>query len=156
MRRNRGLLCWKSNPNPWEGRINMAAKKLSCFLAWLFVLGLCRLASAHPMGNFSVNHYSKITLESDRIRVDYFIDLAEIPTFQELEQANIATNAIDPKSEVVINYIAARGVELGHGLTLDVAGKPTPLRLVSSGVIFPPGAGGLPTMKMVFVYEAAY
>jgi high-affinity nickel-transport protein len=30
------------------------------------------------------------------------------------------------------------------------------LRLLSSQVIFPPGAGGLPTMKMGFVYQAAY
>jgi ABC-type nickel/cobalt efflux system permease component RcnA len=108
------------------------------------------------MGNFSVNHYSKITIESDRIRVNYFIDLAEIPTYQELQQANISATAIDPNSAAVINYVAARGADLGHGLTLDVEGKPTPLRLTSSGVIFPPGAGGLPTMKMGFVYEAAY
>jgi len=131
-------------------------KRLGGFFSLLFVLGLCRLASAHPMGNFSVNHYSKITIESDRIRVDYFIDLAEIPTYQELQQANISPTAIDPNSTAVINYVAARGAELGHGLTLMVEGKPTPLRLVSSGVIFPPGAGGLPTMKMGFVYEAAY
>lgn len=108
------------------------------------------------MGNFSVNHYSKIILESDRIRVDYFIDLAEIPTYQELQQASISATAIDPNSAAVINYMSARGAELGRGLTLDVAGKPTPLRLISSGVIFPPGAGGLPTMKMGFVYEAPY
>ena len=37
----------------------------------------------------------------------------------------------------------------------NVDGKQIPLHLVSSGVIFPPGAGGLPTMKMGFVYEAA-
>jgi ABC-type nickel/cobalt efflux system permease component RcnA len=37
-----------------------------------------------------------------------------------------------------------------------VAGQPVSLRLISSGVIFPPGAGGLPTMKMGFDYEAQY
>jgi ABC-type nickel/cobalt efflux system permease component RcnA len=131
------------------------ARRLAGFFSLLFLLGLCRLASAHPMGNFSVNHYSKITIESDRIRIDYFIDLAEIPTYQELQRANISATAIDPYSAAVINYIAARGAELGRGLALAIEGKPTPLRLVSSGVIFPPGAGGLPTMKMGFVYEAA-
>jgi nickel/cobalt exporter len=132
------------------------ARRLSTFFALLFLLALCRLASAHPMGNFSVNHYSKITLETDQIRVDYFIDLAEIPTYQELQQANISATAIDPNSALVVNYIAARGAELGRGINLHVEGKPTSLRLISSGVIFPPGAGGLPTMKMGFVYEAAY
>jgi ABC-type nickel/cobalt efflux system permease component RcnA len=134
----------------------MLARGFGRFLPLLLLLGLCRFASAHPMGNFSVNHYSKITLESDRIRIRYFIDLAEIPTYQELQQANISATAIDPNSTAVINYVAARGAELGHGLTLDVDGMTATLRLVSSGVIFPAGAGGLPTMKMGFVYEAAY
>jgi len=122
----------------------------------LMVAGLCRLALAHPMGNFSVNHYSKITLENDRIRVRYLIDLAEIPTYQELQRANISTSSIDPNSVAAINYVAIRGAELGHGLAVNVDGQLVPLRMVSSGVIFPPGAGGLPTMKMGFVYEAAY
>ena len=136
--------------------MTMLARRFGRSLSLLLLLSLCRLASAHPMGNFSVNHYSKITLEGDRIRVEYFIDLAEIPTYQELQQANISTTPIEANSKAVINYIAARGAELGHGLILDVDGERTPLQLISSGVIFPPGAGGLPTMKMGFVYEAAY
>ena len=108
------------------------------------------------MGNFSVNHYSKISLDADRIRLRYFIDLAEIPTYQELQQANISATAIDPSSVEVVRYVAARGVELARGLMLDVDGKTVPLHLISSGVIFPPGAGGLPTMKMGFVYDAPY
>jgi len=134
----------------------MAARRLFCFLTLFLLLGHCRPAAAHPMGNFSVNHYSKIALESDRIRIRYFIDLAEIPTYQELQQAKIAATDIDPSSPEVIGYVSARGAELGRGLALDVDGKPTTLQLISSGVIFPVGAGGLPTMKMGFVYEAAY
>jgi ABC-type nickel/cobalt efflux system permease component RcnA len=136
--------------------MTLLARRFCRFLSLLALLGLCRLASAHPMGNFSVNHYSQITLESDRIRIRYFIDLAEIPAYQELQQGNISATAADPNSAAVLNYVAARGAELGHGLILGVDGKPTLLRLISSGVIFPPGAGGLPTMKMGFVYEAAY
>ena len=108
------------------------------------------------MGNFSVNHYSNITLANDRIRIRYFIDLAEIPAYQELQEANISATGADPKSNEVITYLAARGAELGRGLILEVEGKAVPLRLISSDVIFPPGAGGLPTMKMGFVYSAAY
>jgi hypothetical protein len=48
----------------------MAARRLFGFLTLFFLLGYCRLATAHPMGNFSVNHYSKITLESDRSAFD--------------------------------------------------------------------------------------
>ncbi len=134
----------------------MLAKRVSAVLWLLFLLGACRSASAHPMGNFSVNHYSKITFGNDGIRVRYFIDLAEIPTYQELQLANIPATEIDPQSQAVMHYVARRGGELGDGLDLEVNGQPALLRLVSSAVIFPPGAGGLPTMKMGFVYEAAY
>src|ERR1700759_5170226 len=108
---------------------------------------------AHPMGNFSVNHYSKISLESDGIRISYIIDLAEIPTYQELQQGSVTADVADP---AVTRLIGQRGLELGRGLSLLVDGKRLPLRLMSSQVIFPPGAGGLPTMKMGFVYSAAY
>jgi ABC-type nickel/cobalt efflux system permease component RcnA len=108
---------------------------------------------AHPMGNFSVNHYSKISLESDGIKISYIIDLAEIPTYQELQQGNVTADVADP---AVTRFIGQRGAELGRGLSLLVDGKHLPLRLMSSQVIFPPGAGGLPTMKMGFVYSAAY
>jgi nickel/cobalt exporter len=125
------------------------------------IAALCMTAPAfaHPMGNFSINHYSKIDLQSNKIVVHYLIDLAEIPTYQELQQDNIAAvpnGSLDPTSPAVAHLIASRGVELGNGLTLFVDGKPLPLRMVSSGAIFPPGAGGLPTMKMGFVYEATY
>ena len=127
-----------------------------CLLTLFLVLILCRSGLAHPMGNFSVNHYSKIMIESDGVRIRYIIDLAEIPTYQELQQANIATTAIDPSSAAITHYVMSRGTELGNGLVLEIDGNVVPLRLVSSTVIFPPGAGGLPTMKMGFVYQAAY
>ena len=129
-------------------------RKQCCFF---ILMAACLLLGprsfAHPMGNFSVNHYSKISLEQDSIRVSYIIDLAEIPTYQELQQGNVTANVADP---AVTHYVASRGVEFGRGLSLVIDGKRLPLRLLSSQVIFPPGAGGLPTMKMGFVYQAAY
>jgi nickel/cobalt exporter len=57
-------------------------------------LGLCALlvspllfaagvASAHPMGNFTVSHYAGIRVSADGLRVRYVLDYAEIPAFQE-------------------------------------------------------------------------
>ena len=40
-------------------------------------------ASAHPLGNFTVNHFAAIDLAGNAIYVRYALDLAEIPTFQE-------------------------------------------------------------------------
>lgn len=134
----------------------MHVRKYCPPLCLLLLMSLCQMALAHPMGNFSVNHYSKIILEDNSVRIRYFIDLAEIPAYQELQQANIPTTAIDPNSDAVVRYLAERGAALGRGLALELNGQPVSLHLVSSAVIFPPGAGGLPTMKMGFVFEAAY
>ena len=121
----------------------------------LFLTAICLLlparSFAHPMGNFSVNHYSKISIERDGVKVTYIIDLAEIPAYQELQQGNVTADVADP---AVKRFIATRGLELGRGLNLQVDGKHVNLRMLSSQVIFPPGAGGLPTMKMGFVYQA--
>ena len=126
-------------------------------LPLLFLLLACLIVTpasfAHPMGNFSVNHYSKISFESGGIKVRYIIDLAEIPTYQELQQGNIPAKAGEP---AVTAFLAARGEALRHGLSLTIDGKALPLQLVSQEVIFPPGAGGLPTMKMGFVYQTSY
>lgn len=131
----------------------MFSRRVSLGLAILLVMLCTRSLLAHPMGNFSVNHYSRIEVQSDRIRVQYVIDLAEIPTYQELQQGGITAT---PGDAAVTRFVAGRGAEFGRGLLLTVEGKLLPLRLRSSDVIFPPGAGGLPTMKMGFVYEAAY
>ena len=42
-------------------------------------------ADAHPLGNFTVNLYSRLELFSDVIRVHYVLDMAEIPTFREVD-----------------------------------------------------------------------
>jgi nickel/cobalt exporter len=133
--------------------MTMHARSRLALLILGCLLGMARMAVAHPMGNFSVNHYSKITLQSSGVTIQYFIDLAEIPAYQEMQQGRIQEDA---KDGAVSRYVANRGAELGRGLILTLNGETLPLHMISSGVLFPPGAGGLPTMKMGFVYEAAY
>ncbi len=128
----------------------MLVKRLALSLLLLIAP---RMVLAHPMGNFSVNHLSKIELQNEKVSIRYFIDLAEIPTFQELQQGNLQANGSDP---AVARFIATRGADFGRGLQLIVDGNVLSLKLISSEVIFPPGAGGLPTMKIGFVYEASY
>src|SRR6478736_200908 len=108
MRRNSDLPHWKCTPGRWEVRMPTVTSAFGRLLVLIFLLGVCRVAWGHPMGNFSVNHYSNITLENDRIRIRYFIDLAEIPTYQELQQANISANGIDPNSREVRSYLDVR------------------------------------------------
>src|SRR5262245_36826341 len=41
-------------------------------------------ALSHPLGNFSIDHYSRFRVTPQELRLRYVIDMAEIPTFQEL------------------------------------------------------------------------
>ena len=117
----------------------------------LLLLSIAPAAFAHPMGNFSINHYSKIIPGAHAIEVDYIIDMAEIPTFQQMQESAVVPKAGDPS---LVPYLQRESEVLGKGLTLQVDGKPLMLRTVSRQAIFPPGAGGLPTMKMGFVFVA--
>ena len=56
----------------------------------LAVCGLAMLApsaaSAHPLGNYSVNHYDQVILGVEQANVLHVIDLAEVPTVQSRAQ----------------------------------------------------------------------
>src|SRR5204863_7237420 len=40
------------------------------------------LAAAHPLGNFTINRFSRIEVSGPRLYVRYVLDMAEIPTYQ--------------------------------------------------------------------------
>jgi len=128
-------------------------------ISWpsVIVLSLCLLltspigAFAHPMGNFTINHYSGIHIESSWIEIRYFIDMAEIPTFQELQRRGLTGRLDDPKLD---EYLSSQAQAFRGGLQTTVNGTPAKLRLISQDVIFPIGAGNLPTMKLGFVYRS--
>src|SRR3954469_23950176 len=46
------------------------------------VVALAGTASAHPLGNFTINQFSGLHVGSDGIVIDLVTDMAEIPTFQ--------------------------------------------------------------------------
>jgi ABC-type nickel/cobalt efflux system permease component RcnA len=102
------------------------------------------VASAHPLGNFTVNHYSRIEPAGDRIRVVYVLDMAEIPTFQEKLR-------IDANPEA---YTDQRAEEIRQNLHLDLNGVPAQLRSEQRSLSFPDGQGGLPTLRLEAVYSA--
>ena len=71
--------------------------------------------------------------------------MAEIPTFQEIQESGIVPKAGDPNLEA---YLTRKTELLRDGLALEVNGKLLRLRTESKEIIFPPGAGDLPTMKI--------
>lgn len=120
-------------------------------ISLLIFLSMSPATFAHPMGNFSINHYSKIIPGAHTIEVDYIIDMAEIPTFQQMQESAVVPKAGDPS---LVPYLQRESEVLKQELSLLVDGKLLSLQTVSRQAIFPPGAGGLPTMKMGFIYIA--
>ncbi len=52
--------------------------------------GLAVAALAHPMGNFSINHYARIEVGAERTRLTYILDFAELPTLELLQEWDLA------------------------------------------------------------------
>jgi ABC-type nickel/cobalt efflux system permease component RcnA len=99
-------------------------------------------ASAHPLGNFSINHLTQVRISADRIDARYVLDQAEIPTFQErgLSRAEV----LDRKQ-----------AEVAQGLRLQVNGRSVPLRLQPGARIsYPPGQGGLKLTRVELTLSA--
>ena len=117
-------------------------RRLAAVAAALVVVGVIlaqpREASAHPLGNFTVNHYAGIELAGDRVFVRYVLDLAEIPTFQSGDRVRAP------------RYPS----ELARELDLRLGGERVVLRPVAHRVSERPGAGGLPTLRFEAVYAA--
>ena len=106
---------------------------------------------AHPMGNFSVNHYSKLTVTPESVEIKYLIDMAEIPTFQEIRQFEIKPTAGDA---TVARYLEWEEQLLKAGLSMESDGRIISLDTISRRATFAAGAGGLPTMKLAFIFRA--
>ena len=120
-------------------------------LLFVFLLVASSQVSAHPLGNFSISHYSAIRVGKEAVELRYIIDMAEIPTFQEIQEVGFVPQVGEPSVEA---YLMRKSESLGDGLTLEVNGQRLPLRAESKEIIFPPGAGGLPTMKIGILYKA--
>jgi nickel/cobalt exporter len=113
------------------GRTQVRGVKRLAFLCAAFAaLILPVAASAHPLGNFTVNRFSRIEVAGPRIYVHYVLDLAEIPTFQ--------AGRIDA-------HVYARRIARGARLTMNE--RHVRLVPVETALAQPAGAGGLKTTR---------
>ena len=123
----------------------------SGFILVLLLLVLSSLPCfAHPMGNFSINHYSRIKIGQKSVEILYLVDMAEIPTYQEIRDFGLAPKPDDPSAS---RYLDQHEPSLRAGLLLESDGQPVQLETLSRVLTFADGAGGLPTMKVGFVFR---
>jgi ABC-type nickel/cobalt efflux system permease component RcnA len=93
-------------------------------------------AQAHPLGNFTINRFSRIEVSGPRVYVFYVLDMAEIPTFQ--------AGKIDA---------AAYARRIASNAHLTVGGQRVPLVPLKHALAHPMGAGGLHTTRLQIVLQ---
>jgi nickel/cobalt transporter (NicO) family protein len=120
---------------------------LSCFAFAVFASLIPREAQAHPLGNFTINHYSSLQFTEENAHISYVLDFAEIPTLQ--QKARLDTDGDGKLSEEEANaYLEAAMPSLVEGLRLRAEGEILPLEVRDRSAEYRPGQGGLPTLRV--------
>ncbi len=102
---------------------------------------------AHPLGNFSINQFSKIEPTAVKIRIRQVLDIAEIPTFQ--LTTDIDSNDDGKLDQTELNsWLGRMTPQYVSNLDLSISGEGRQLTVESSEVSALPGAGGLSIIRI--------
>jgi ABC-type nickel/cobalt efflux system permease component RcnA len=110
-------------------------------------------AAAHPLGNFTINRYSRIELAPQGVSLRYVLDLAEIPAFQERQEID-ANGDGELSAAEQDAYARARAGALAGNLDFQIGGKTVALSVAAAALSFPAGVGGLNILRFVVDYTA--
>lgn len=128
------------------------------FVAVLFgLLALALLtapaAAAHPLGNFTVNHYDGLTLHPGTLDLLSVVDSAEIPTVQDRPAVDTDHDGVVSAAEAGARA-AVDCAALLSATPVTVDGRLVPLTLNSSTLEFPAGQAGLATSRLTCAMSA--
>ena len=120
----------------------------------LLALAVPLAAAAHPLGNFTINRYAALHVGQHALTVHYVVDMAEIPAFQTITDIDKnGDGTIDPDEREA--YLSRAPADLARHLILTVDGREQPLTAGRRTFSLPPGAGGLPTLRLEVNFEAS-
>lgn len=118
------------------------------------IAGPVGAVSAHPLGNFTINHYAGLRIEPDQVLLDIVIDEAEIPAFQSRQAIDLDEDG-ELTDQELRDGAQVRCIDLVDELTVSVGeDEALSLRLDEAGLSFPLGVSGLATLRLVCVYSA--
>jgi len=109
------------------------------------VLAPASAASAHPLGNFTVNHYTGLLVGTDQADIEHVVDLAEIPTAQ-------LGNRIDDLDQLAGDQCT----DVTDSLQLAVAGDPVDLQLAAASAVTSGGQAGLDVTRITCQLRGEY
>jgi nickel/cobalt transporter (NicO) family protein len=112
-------------------------------------------ASAHPLGNYTVNRAVIVRVYSRAVLVRYLIDMAEIPAFATLQQMDTdGDRSASAPERGAWAEAACADANLAMDLRLD-GGSAALVPGRNPVLAFPPGAGGLETLRLECAFRTA-
>jgi nickel/cobalt exporter len=100
-------------------------------------------ASAHPLGNFTVNYYSGLRVEPRAVEITLVVDRAEIPTLQAFPDAAPGRQPAGADA-----WRTSQCTLLASEANLQIGGSRMPLSVSSSRLQLLAGAAGLATSRL--------
>ncbi len=122
-------------------------QKVNYIYSAILIFVFAVLATAHPLSNFSVNHYSRIEVEKSQVKIRAVLDMAEIPTFQAAQKIDADKDGTLSAAELDA-YAENLTPDYMANLQLSVDGSPIALRSTYRKISLPPGSGNLPTARI--------
>jgi nickel/cobalt exporter len=119
----------------------------SGFLVLVILFTTTAVAQAHPLGNFTVNRFSGLEFTRDAVTVHYVVDMAEIPTYQELSRLD-PTNKENPSTQRLQTFADSLGRRIAAGVSMTADNKPVPLSPSGNAASLRTGQGGLKIMRI--------
>ena len=120
----------------------------------IIVALLPNVAAAHPLGNFTVNSYSRIEPGLQQVRIFYVLDMAEIAAFQEIAgRIDTDRDTITSDAEIAA-YLPQQVEALRAKLHLEADGVALALRAEQPELAFLEGQGGLRTLRLSVSFVA--
>ncbi len=112
-------------------------------------------ASAHPLGNFTINHLSQVRISQGSVEVHYILDQAEIPTFQEIQRFDRDGDGAITGSERG-PLLQRKLAEIGPHLQLTLDGRDVAFGTPRTATVsYPPGQGGLSLTRVEAGFTAS-
>ncbi len=121
-----------------------STNRFSGVILALLLLALSPAAFSHPMGNSSINHYSGIEVSPSGIKVDFIIDMAELPSYQEMVRRVDSDGDLQVSPEEKAAFLAVIVPELARELSLQLNGYPMSLEVTRQSMRVGVGVGYLP------------
>ena len=135
--------------------LNRVSRSAVVLIIVTFLLGVAPASpvAAHPLGNFTVNQYSRIEIGTDEARLVYVLDLAELPTVADKPLLDSDGDGAITDAERD-SYLAGKLSEVTPALHLFAGSTELALRPTAQSLALAPGQAGLDTTRIEATFIA--